>query len=230
MTAVRTAVAPARTATRSARRPPTPRTPQKSVQKSVQKSAPKSAQTGRNAARSNARGAATGTAKAPTSRQATQPRAASGRPGSGRSTSPRPASHKARTTKPAASKVRLTVHSKRFVSLRSLVWLLAVTAFSVLLLSVMIQSLRIEGQSHLDKTSNRIGIENARSLDLRAAVAERESPERIMSEARKLGMIDPGPVAPLASGTPASGVSDSQNGPQLEGSVAQSAESEGVRP
>ncbi|MGB3410263.1 MAG: hypothetical protein WBA45_03625 [Microthrixaceae bacterium] len=103
-------------------------------------------------------------------------------------------------------------------------------AFSVLLLSVMIQSLRIEGQSHLDATSNKIGIENARSLDLRAAVAERESPERIMSEARNLGMIDPGPVAPLSSGTPTAGVLESKNGSQLEGSIAQSVEAEGVRP
>lgn len=65
----------------------------------------------------------------------------------------------------------------------------------------MIQSLRIEGQNHIDRTTEQIAAENVRTLDLRAAIAERESPERIMAKARELGMIDPGPVAPLISET-----------------------------
>ena len=37
---------------------------------------------------------------------------------------------------------------------------------------------------------------------LRAEVAERESPARIMAEARALDMVEPGPIAPLIAGVP----------------------------
>ncbi len=100
---------------------------------------------------------------------------------------------------PTTARPRVQVHPRRFVSVRAIMTLSVVTFFVVLLVSVMIQSLRIEGQNHLDRTAASIAAENSRSLDLRAAVAERESPERIMKKARDLGMIDPGPVAPLSS-------------------------------
>ena len=61
---------------------------------------------------------------------------------------------------------------------------------------------QVAGQSHLDTT--RDGIVEARQdqQELRAAVAEAESPARVLDAARDLGMIEPAPAlavpAPLA--------------------------------
>ncbi|HTN99609.1 MAG TPA: hypothetical protein VL068_02940 [Microthrixaceae bacterium] len=85
------------------------------------------------------------------------------------------------------------------MSFRAFMMMSVVAFFVVLLGAVTIQSQRIEGQRNLDLTAARMRTQASRSLDLRAEVATRESPERIMSKAKEMGMVDPGPVAPLSS-------------------------------
>lgn len=224
MTAVRAAAVPARTPGESVRRSPAPKPAQPRRRPSA------------NSARSASAARVAGTQqrrKAPQSRPASGSRA--------KAPTARPAARSAtRLAKPRGSQVRLSVHPKKFVSIRAFTTMSVVTFFAVLLLSVMIQSQRIAGQSRLDRISDQMALENARSLDLRAAVAERESPERIMSKARGLGMIDPGPVAPLSSGDAGAEAPSSQDsvagqgtaadGAPADNSVAMGAESGGIRP
>ena len=86
------------------------------------------------------------------------------------------------------------------VSLRLLVVLSGVMFFAVLFGAVAIQAQRIEGQRQIDQLDRDIGEQRDRYRSLRAQVAENESPERIMAEARELDMVEPGPVAPLIAG------------------------------
>jgi hypothetical protein len=100
---------------------------------------------------------------------------------------------------------------RRSVSLRATVAISALLFFSVLAGSVTIQAQRIEGQHRLDGV--RTELESAEQINraLRAEVAIAESPQRVKAEAVRMGMVEPGPVLPLAS------VSTQPGGPQ-EGS------------
>ena len=93
---------------------------------------------------------------------------------------------------------RLTVHPRRRVSLRTTVALAAATFFAVLVGSVTIQAQRIEAQARLDALDAQLTEARDEHRRLRAEVAIAESPERIMAEATALGMVEPGPVLPLA--------------------------------
>lgn len=70
--------------------------------------------------------------------------------------------------------------------------------FLILFGSVSIQSLRADADHDMDVLDQQIRHAAERYLELRAELAEKETPALIMQEARQLGMIDPGPVAPLA--------------------------------
>jgi len=95
---------------------------------------------------------------------------------------------------------RLRVLPRRVISLRALLVLSGIMFFGVLFCAVSIQAQRIEGQRRIDQLDRAIVAERDQHRALRAEVAERESPERIMAAARSLGMVEPGPVAPLIGG------------------------------
>ncbi|MCB1256199.1 MAG: hypothetical protein KDB26_03795 [Microthrixaceae bacterium] len=95
--------------------------------------------------------------------------------------------------------VELTVHHRRRISTRAAVISSAMAFFVILLLAVSVQSLRAQTDRQLDNVNSQIRKEAERNLELRAKLAGKESPATIMDQARALGMIDPGPVVPLAS-------------------------------
>lgn len=95
--------------------------------------------------------------------------------------------------------VELTVHHRRRISTRAAVISSAMAFFVILLLAVSVQSLRAETDRQLDDVNSQIRKDAERNLELRAELAGKESPATIMDQARALGMIDPGPVVPLAS-------------------------------
>lgn len=93
---------------------------------------------------------------------------------------------------------RLVVHRRRWVSARVLGATFFCGFFATLFLSVYVQSLRTEADRSIDSLDQQIREAAEHYLELRAEVAEKETPALVMEQARQLGMIDPGPVAPLA--------------------------------
>lgn len=77
--------------------------------------------------------------------------------------------------------------------------LTAVVAFSVVGGGVAIQAQRAQEQHRLDEIRAAFADAQDEHRVLRAAVAFAESPDRIMAEAREMGMVEPAPVLPLAS-------------------------------
>ena len=167
-----------------------------------------------------------------TTKSATERRtAAAARPGpsrsgaakasTARSSAPRPGAAKASTAKSGAAKspkqnrghgpLEIVVHYRRRLSTRGVVVLSALAFFAILFLAVSVQAMRAQGDRNLDAINQGIRVETERYLELRAKLAEKESPARIMGKARTMGMIDPGPVAPLAS--PAGEGADEEPGP-----------------
>jgi cell division protein FtsL len=69
--------------------------------------------------------------------------------------------------------------------------------FLLLAGSVAIQAQRIEAQHRIDQLEARIVEAEELNRSLRADVAVAESPDTVMTSARDLGMVDPGPVQPL---------------------------------
>ena len=152
-----------------------------------------------------------------TTKSATERRtAAAARPGPSRSSTA-----KASTAKSGAAKspkqnrghgpLEIVVHYRRRLSTRGVVVLSALAFFAILFLAVSVQAMRAQGDRNLDAINQGIRVETERYLELRAKLAEKESPARIMGKARTMGMIDPGPVAPLAS--PAGEGADEEPGP-----------------
>ncbi|MEZ5309558.1 MAG: hypothetical protein R2735_02995 [Microthrixaceae bacterium] len=152
-----------------------------------------------------------------TTKSATERRtAAAARPGPSRSSTA-----KASTAKSGAAKspkqnrghgpLEIVVHYRRRLSTRGVVVLSALAFFAILFLAVSVQAMRAQGDRNLDVINQGIRVETERHLELRAKLAEKESPARIMGKARTMGMIDPGPVAPLAS--PAGEGADEEPGP-----------------
>lgn len=152
-----------------------------------------------------------------TTKSATERRtAAAARPGPSRS-----GAAKASTAKSGAAKspkqnrghgpLEIVVHYRRRLSTRGVVVLSALAFFAILFLAVSVQAMRAQGDRNLDAINQGIRVETERYLELRAKLAEKESPARIMGKARTMGMIDPGPVAPLAS--PAGEGADEEPGP-----------------
>ncbi|MEI2639687.1 MAG: hypothetical protein V9F03_11945 [Microthrixaceae bacterium] len=172
-----------------------------------------------------------------TTKSATERRtAAAARPGpsrsgaakasTARSSAPRPGAAKASTAKASTAKsgaakspkqnrghgpLEIVVHYRRRLSTRGVVVLSALAFFAILFLAVSVQAMRAQGDRNLDAINQGIRVETERYLELRAKLAEKESPARIMGKARTMGMIDPGPVAPLAS--PAGEGADEEPGP-----------------
>ena len=79
--------------------------------------------------------------------------------------------------------------------------LTAVVSFSVVGGGVAIQAQRVQAQHRLDELRTELSEAGDEHRVLRAEVAFAESPDRIMAEAREMGMVDPGPVLPIASVT-----------------------------
>jgi len=101
--------------------------------------------------------------------------------------------------------------------------------FAVLFGAVTIQAQRIEGQRQIDQLDRDIAEQSDLHRSLRAQVAVSESPERIMAEAQKLDMVEPGPVAPLVAGTPITPTSGSAPASTTEASdTSRSSDSTGT--
>lgn len=81
----------------------------------------------------------------------------------------------------------------------------AVFFFALLAGSVTIQAQRIQTQHRLDTVN--AGLEAGLELNqqLRADVATAESPDRILTEATALGLVESATVEPLVSGTAGTG-------------------------
>lgn len=111
---------------------------------------------------------------------------------SGPSTSPRGA-------RDGAAPVHFTVHRRRRISGRAVFVLGGLVFFVILLSTVSVQSLRAQTDRQLDLVNKEIRAQTERNFELSARLAKKESPADIEERARALGMIDPGPVAPLVS-------------------------------
>lgn len=92
---------------------------------------------------------------------------------------------------------RLRVFSTRRVTGRAVLTVGFALFFLLLAGSVAIQAQRIEAQHRIDQLEERIVAAEERNRSLRADVAVAESPDTVMTSARELGMVDPGPVQPL---------------------------------
>jgi cell division protein FtsL len=84
---------------------------------------------------------------------------------------------------------------------------LTVAAFAALFGVAVSHALLIESQSSVDELNQTVAAEQARYEKLRLAVAELESPQRIMTEAQdRLGMVPAGEVVWLTPDEPAPAV------------------------
>lgn len=93
---------------------------------------------------------------------------------------------------------RLVVHRTRRISPRVLSVAFFACFFAILFSAVWLQSLRAGADRNIDVLDQQIRSAAESYLELRAELAEKETPALMMQKARDLGMIDPGPVAPLA--------------------------------
>lgn len=72
----------------------------------------------------------------------------------------------------------------------------------------------VQGQMRLDEIDSKLDAEQARYQELRTAVAEMESPERVVTAAEDLGMVSPAglvylqPSSPDPTTAPADGTTD----------------------
>ena len=71
--------------------------------------------------------------------------------------------------------------------------------FVALGLTVFVQGERIQAQRQADDLAASIERAQIQQRELRVDLAHAASPERVMSAARAAGMVDPGPVAAVAS-------------------------------
>jgi len=71
--------------------------------------------------------------------------------------------------------------------------------FAALGLTVYVQGERIQSQEQADMLASRIEQAQIQQRELRVDLAHAASPERVMEAARAAGMVDPGPVAAVAS-------------------------------
>jgi len=72
--------------------------------------------------------------------------------------------------------------------------------FVMLMGLVTISAQRVEGQQQLDALQSRLAVVHNTNRELRADVAEAESPEVVLDAASKLGLVEPGPIVPLEPG------------------------------
>ncbi|MFM7064831.1 MAG: hypothetical protein ACKO04_15280, partial [Actinomycetes bacterium] len=90
--------------------------------------------------------------------------------------------------------------------------------FVLLLGVVTISAQRIEGQRRLDTLQTELADLQNTNRELRAAVAQAESPEVVLDHAARLGLVEPGPIVPVEPGpaVPAAGADTAA--PAAEGS------------
>ena len=83
----------------------------------------------------------------------------------------------------------------------------AALVFVLLMGVVTISAQRIEGQRRLDTLQTQLADLQNTNRELRAAVAEAESPEVVLDHAARLGLVEPGPIVPVEPGpaVPAAG-------------------------
>ena len=72
--------------------------------------------------------------------------------------------------------------------------------FVLLMGVVSISAQRIEGQRTLDSLQTQLSDLQSTNRELRADVAQAESPEVVLAHAAKLGLVEPGPIVPVEPG------------------------------
>jgi hypothetical protein len=72
--------------------------------------------------------------------------------------------------------------------------------FVLLMGVVSISAQRIEGQRKLDSLQTQLSDLQSTNRELRADVAQAESPEVVLADAAKLGLVEPGPIVPVEPG------------------------------
>ena len=72
--------------------------------------------------------------------------------------------------------------------------------FVLLMGVVTISAQRIEGQRKLDSLQMQLADLQSTNRELRADVAQAESPEVVLAHAAKLGLVEPGPIVPVEPG------------------------------
>jgi cell division protein FtsL len=100
----------------------------------------------------------------------------------------------------AGPRLRVAVRPER--AWRTMLVACGVLFFATLVLSVAIQGERIKAQEQADRIEARMAAATERHRDLRVAVAQAESPARILEAARSLGMVEPGPIAAVPAAVP----------------------------
>ena len=80
-----------------------------------------------------------------------------------------------------------------------------VAAFGLFLLlatAVGLQARQVAGQEHLDTLRARMREATTHQVELRSAVAEAESPAKVLEAAKALGMIEPGAAVAVPAPSP----------------------------
>lgn len=72
--------------------------------------------------------------------------------------------------------------------------------FVVLMGMITMSAQRVEGQQRLDELQHELTVAQNLNRELRADVAEAESPAVVLASAARLGLVEPGPIVPLAPG------------------------------
>ena len=79
-------------------------------------------------------------------------------------------------------------------ALARLVRVAVISLVALIALAVAIQAQRVAGQQALDEIRSESNAESRRQADLRAELAEAESPSVILAQAEGLGLVEPGAV------------------------------------
>ena len=127
------------------------------------------------------------------------PRTAPARDGAPRR-APRRVAPTARPLPQESAGPRLRVALRPETAWRTVLAVCVVAFFATLVLSVAIQGERITTQEQADRIEARMAAAQDRHRNLRVAVAQAESPSRILEAARGLGMVEPGPIAAVPAG------------------------------
>jgi hypothetical protein len=111
-------------------------------------------------------------------------------------------------SEPAERHLRAVPPRRRARPRRPALWLGSVVSVASLFLLVAFNVMMVQGQFTLDRVANQRDIEQNKYEHLRAEVAERSSPDAIVSQAIRLGYVNgPGPIyisAPAAAPPPSS--------------------------
>lgn len=107
-----------------------------------------------------------------------------------------------RAARPRAAALRVVPPPARTATGRRHVPVAALALLLLLAIAVGLQARQVAGQEHLDEVRAQIRAATTSQVELRSAVAEAESPAKILEAALALGMIEPGAAVAVPAPSP----------------------------